>query len=341
MMVSQNTSSPDIIVINTTQTNCVPIIAGQSINVGQICFDDVDTDSNGYDDVLKVTYTTTNGWELTEAHFHIAEGLSGIPVTKKGNPIPGQFAYNSGPIIGTTYTFTIPFSAINISCPSQNPFSRYYAAHCVVRKNLGGTSWQTETGWGAGPGFSGSNWGMYNQFTLYCDNPPPPPPPSYRCETAFGKGIESLAKCFICNFEDPPYLLGNCQGPGSGRWGWSNGPYNTGNYTLELWAAAGLCNTSNGTLVGNISINYNGTTAVVTYTTSTNFTLDAVHLYVGSEPLYKKLQGQQEYTIAPGQFPYKGEGLPPNTTTYTFTINNISGPIYVVAHAVVCGNYPN
>jgi len=331
-------TNTDTVVIGTSGTNCVQIIAGQNTVAGNLCFYDIDTDNNGWDDALKVCYNTSDGWELTEAHFQIADGLSGIPTTKKGNPIPGQFDYNSGTISGTEYCITIPFSVLNMTCPG-GPFSKVYAAHCVVRKLVNGT-YQTETGWGAGPGFSGSNWGMYNQFTLYCDDPPTPPDPNYACETAFGKAAGTIAKCFICNFENAPYELGNCpSNPEAGRWGWSNGPYTPGTYTLELWAAAGQCDLNKGTLVGTLTVNYSGTSAVVTYNAGTGFSFDQLHLYVGGEPLYYKSQGQGEYTIAPGQFPNKAEGLPANTTSYSFTINGLSGNIYVVAHAVVCGNY--
>lgn len=325
----------DTVVISSSGTNCVPIIAGQNITAGSICFVDVDTDNNGWDDALQVCYSTIDGWQLSEAHFEIAAGLSGIPVTKKGNPIPGQFTYKSGTISGNEYCFTIPFSVLNMACPG-GPYSKYYAAHCVVGKYVNGTL-QTETGWGAGVGFSGSNWGMYNQFTLYCDQPPPQGPPP--CETAFGKGAGSLATCFICNFEAAPYSLGNCGNGDAGRWGWSNGPYGQGTYSLELWGAAGQCNTANGRLVGTIAVNYSGSTATITYNTTSGFSLDAVHLYVGSDRLHYKTQGQGEYTIAPGQFPYTAENLPVNTTSKQFTINNLSGDIYIVAHAVVCGNY--
>lgn len=327
MSVGQNSGSTDIIVVGNTQSNCVPIIAGQTITAGQICFEDVDTDNNGYDDMLMVTYTTTNGWELTEAHFHIADGLSGIPQTNKGNPIPGQFAYNSGIISGTTYTFNIPFSAINISCPG-GPYSKTYSAHCVVKKLVNGT-WQTETGWGQGTRFvSQGNWGMYNYFTLYCDNPPPNPPKS---ETAWAKDL-NLSTCFLDPiFNDAPYFLN------SERWGWSNGPYSQGTYTFQLWAAAGQCNTSVGTLVGTVTLNYSGSQATVTYSTTSGFTLKQVHIYLGNDRLYYKTQGQSGYTVAPGQFPIVQENL--NTNTWSTTINNLNGQLYITAHAVVEGNY--
>ena len=41
-------------------------------------------------------------------------------------------------------------------------------------------------------------------------------------------------------------------------------------------------------------------------------------------------------TVAPGQYPLIDDELEGGTTSYTFQVNDLSGPIYVVAHAVTC-----
>lgn len=37
-------------------------------------------------------------------------------------------------------------------------------------------------------------------------------------------------------------------------------------------------------------------------------------------------------TVAPGQYPYTG-------VSSSYTVSGLSGKIYVIAHAIVCGNF--
>ncbi|HEX5001595.1 MAG TPA: hypothetical protein VFW78_03795 [Bacteroidia bacterium] len=311
--------------------SCVQLTAGQNINSGNVCFDDIDTNGDNVDDAVQVCYTTIDGWELTEAHFFIGTSSSQIPMTKSGNPIPGQFPYNSGDITGqTSYCFTIPFSAIGFNCPG--PTMYVIAAHAAVRKSDGNGGYQTQTGWGAGTRITTKgNWGTYFNIWITCT----PNPPTETCtETAFAKGSNS-----IC-FEDLQTLIGQPNGNGF-RWGWSNGPITTpGTYTMTLWAGAGLCNTNNGTNVGTLTVVYTGTSATVTYNVVAPYMLTETHLYVGCTELYYDCNGSNcGYTLAPGQFPYTADHGTPGVSTYTYTVNNLSCPngIYVVAHASVKG----
>lgn len=82
-------------------------------------------------------------------------------------------------------------------------------------------------------------------------------------------------------------------------------------------------------------INYNGTTASVSYIMNSGFTMDEAQLYVGNEPLARDVN--DEYIVAPGQYPIVEDDLN-GATTATYTVN-VSGDIHVVVHAVVCGNY--
>jgi len=63
------------------------------------------------------------------------------------------------------------------------------------------------------------------------------------------------------------------------------------------------------------------------------------HLYVSTNILPMK-NGVE--TVAPGQYPIVIGNL--STTSATYTTDNLSGPIYIVAHAVVewevVKNYP-
>ena len=115
-------------------------------------------------------------------------------------------------------------------------------------------------------------------------------------------------------------------------WGWTNGPLGPGSYEFPIYASAAKCNISKGTLVGTLTVDYDGSTATVTYTMNAGFTMDETQLYVGSDILPKK---NGDYTVSPGQYPYQHVPVV-DPTTDTYTISGLSGPIYVVAHAVAC-----
>jgi len=121
---------------------------------------------------------------------------------------------------------------------------------------------------------------------------------------------------------------------GFSNWGWTNGPLGPpGSYEFELWAGAAHCDTSKGTLVGWLSVDYNGSTAVVTYNMYEGNYMTATHLYVGSNHLPRDKKGKE--TVAPGQYPYSHDPLG-NVAADSYTVTGLSGNIYVVAHAVVC-----
>ncbi|HLG36434.1 MAG TPA: hypothetical protein VI757_16265 [Bacteroidia bacterium] len=317
--------------------NCVQLTAGQTINVGSVCFDDVNTDNVSGDDALQVCYTTTGCWKIDEIHFWIGTSLTTMPQTRTGNPIPGQFPYAysfSGGV--TTYCFTIPFSVLGWSCPNTVSGKYLIAAHAAVRDTCTN---QTQTGWGAGERIvTKGNWATYFSIYITCDDAPPPPD-DCGCETAFGKS-SAASTCF-----DQISCTGNTP-----RWGWSNGPYTCGTtdvLTLKAGAGGGgTCGT--GTDVGTVTVNYNCNGDVtVTYNMSTTPvgtcaapSLDEVHIYVGTTQTAMTTQGcgteaSPCCTISPGQFGWTVDLS--NATTYSHTFSGNSGSIYVVAHAVVCG----
>ncbi len=141
------------------------------------------------------------------------------------------------------------------------------------------------------------------------------------CETAYAYG-GSLATSFTEVIEK------------NSPWGWSNGPLPAGSYNFPIYAGAGGGQPADGTLVGWLTIDYVGATAIVTYNMYPGYTMDATHLYVGNDKLPVNKQGK--YTVAPGQYPYKHDPLN-DVTTDSYTVTGLSGDIYVVAHAVVCG----
>lgn len=140
------------------------------------------------------------------------------------------------------------------------------------------------------------------------------------CETFFGLGDEAAATCFIDD--------------GFNRWGWTNGPLASGEYTFDLYAGAGQCDTDKGTLVGLLTITYDELTGIaeIDFEMLDGFVLSETHLYVGNEPYPTNKKGKP--TVAPGQFPYQHDLDGAQSDSYT--INDLSGEIYVIAHGVVC-----
>ncbi|MEJ2051097.1 MAG: DNRLRE domain-containing protein [Calditrichota bacterium] len=139
------------------------------------------------------------------------------------------------------------------------------------------------------------------------------------CETAYAYEDE-YAHCFS------EYDFNN--------WGWTNGPLGTGTYTFDIYAGAGQCDLSKGTQVGVLTVEYDGSTVTATYDLNSGNVLNEVHLYIGSDPIPTSKQGKE--TVAPGQYPYSDSDLN-GASSYTFTEDGFSGPIYIIAHAVVCG----
>jgi hypothetical protein len=108
-----------------------PLFAGQNIDVGTVSVWNDGTN-------LYVTYSTTDGWEMTETHLAVANSLGGIPQTKTFNPIPGKFPYSTihGPAV-TEFTYTVPLAGLGTNL--------YIAAHAKVVSPIEGcyeTVWQ-------------------------------------------------------------------------------------------------------------------------------------------------------------------------------------------------------
>ena len=319
--------------IADTPVNVQKLYAGKDILAGTVSYEDIDTDGDRMDDALRVTYKTIDGWQIMEAHLFVGASLQEMPVTRSGNPQVGQFPYKSGTLPGVeVYQFTIPFAKLGFKCPNPNAGVYNVAAHASLRKSAD-KGFQTESGWGDGQRLvKCGNWAMFNLIMISCELADFDVPAT--TETAFAFDGDPTG-CFqnYGNFLDNPQ-----------RWGWTNGAYEPGTYTFKLYAGAGLCDVSKGTLVGQVSMTYDGATAKVTYTlsgknpkTGLPYTLREVHLYVGNEEFPKITNGNQagDFTIAPGKFPNKASGL--TSSSYTFTVNKLSGKVYMIAHAVVHG----
>ncbi|WP_223548085.1 T9SS type A sorting domain-containing protein [Aestuariivivens sp. NBU2969] len=143
------------------------------------------------------------------------------------------------------------------------------------------------------------------------------------CETAFAKA-DTGSECFIPDFK---------------RWGWTNYFECEGTYEMPLYAGAAHCDVTKGTHVGTVTVNYSSGMVEVTYEIDDEDSADGIgyvmteaHVYVGCEP-YPKNNGVN--TVAPGQYPFNPTSLG-NVRTYTVKVTDVTGPIYVIAHAVTC-----
>jgi hypothetical protein len=131
------------------EATTVDLVAGQTINAGNVS---VINDGS----FIYVTYTTANGYTLKKTHLYVGN-CALIPVNNAGNPVPGQFPYKAAHNNATTYTVTVPISAIPAgSCGC-------IAAHASMQKlNGSGQVIESQTGWGSGTLINpnGGNWGM-------------------------------------------------------------------------------------------------------------------------------------------------------------------------------------
>jgi hypothetical protein len=316
--------APDMAVVvdDTDGANCSNLMAGQYTDAGDVCVT-VDGDN------VVVTYTTTGGWELEEAHLWIGEHLSDMPQTRKGNPKIGNFPYNSGDITGaTSHQFSIPLSEWGLSASQTvcQDLSLNVAAHAALRKDNGDGSYQTETGWGDGtPLVDRGSWASAFSVTLKCMEDVTS---GGGTETAFAFG-GSAATCFLDIDED---------GDGRrdfSRWGWSNGPIAEGTYSYGIYAGAGQCDWENkGTHVGTLTVVYSGGSANVTFDIDAPYYLTETHLYVGSDILARNVNG--DFTVAPGQYPTIHDPVASGSSD-SYTVGGLGGSVYVVAHATVGG----
>lgn len=259
-----------------TTSNCnfaeYDLLAGQHIVAGKIT---VEADSEN----LYVTYTTTGGWLLTEAHLHVGQTIP----QRNGNPVPGQFKYKAkfNPAV-SSHTFTVPRSEAGF----VNDCTKI-ATHAVVSKTNNDIT-QTETGWAGNIEFSGANWARYFEFCIECVDPP------LGCETAFLVGNNTFQSLQIGQ-----------------RWGWAQ-YFNSGDgvYMFPFHAAAGQNNLNNGYQAGNVVVLVSGTNVNVSINLFDGVSLDEYHVYVSDNVPTTTAPGQYS-NFTNGTFPdftYSGDG---------------------------------
>lgn len=311
------------------------LLAGQSIDAGTISVEVVDDD-------LVITYTTTNGWFLSETHLWVGNSLADMPQTRKGAPKIGLFPYAATLSEGTTtYTEVIPLAALGFICP-QDDASYLVAAHAVVYR-AGDAEGEiiTETAWADGDRFvERGTWATFFSIDLSCNcGGDHPPVVLGNCETAFAYsgGTNAIDDDITTSFlEIDEDMDGH---PDFNRWGWTNGPVGPvgpGVYTWDIYAGAGQSDITKGTLVGELYVYYDGFTAQIDYQMFSPYLLTETHLYVGSDLL---ALNNGLFTVAPGQYPYIHGDLD-GVASDSYVISDLSGDVYIVAHGVSCEPVP-
>jgi hypothetical protein len=323
--------SAKAIYVNGTASSFANLIAGQNIVAGTLNLDDIDTDNNGLVDALEVTYNTDAGWSLDAIHLWVGHPTTSPPKNRSGNPVPGHYPYKASNIQAGTYTVVIPFSDFGYAC-DQADHIYMVSAHADLRNT---TTNQTEGAWSDGARLTAKgSWAMTTTIEIACDRPPTSN--AYDRLEAFAKG--SASTCFqdvaTCSFEDA-------------NWGWTNGPFTPGTYTMDLFASAVDC--AGGTDVGNVTVVYNeNESATITVTMQGTapgagkpYSLFKAWLHVGAAPTPVITQGPPatigQCSIDDNHFGEKSQGLGNDAASWSTTVNDLSGPIYVSLGALVDG----
>ncbi len=293
------------------EKNCHVMLAGQHIEAGQVCLE-VEGEN------LLVTYEMQDGWELTEAHLWAGLTLASMPQSKTGNPKIGNFPYNSGSITGAdSHTFTVPLTVFGSVEPCD--VTGLLAAHAAVRKANGDGTYQTETGWLEGAQISAKgSWAMNSSIFFTCPPDPEIAPVVEGCETAYAYGDRNGDRSLDRDKGDlelDDFLK-------TERWGWQLAVQKGDQLDVPIYAAAGNNDINNGTLVGQLKVDYVNTTVSVKYEMLPGFSATETHLYVGDVYLPR---------VSPGTYGHTGTG-----SSYTVPVSGAE-TVYVVAHAVVRG----
>ncbi|MGR8935606.1 MAG: hypothetical protein ACU837_14625 [Gammaproteobacteria bacterium] len=302
------------------------LIAGQTMPVGTVT---VTNDATN----LYVTYALDNpayaNATFGNLQVFIGQNLNVVPANNNGTPIPGQFCQAAGGACYDatglkSYTFTVPFSVLGIADINDvcgTPLS--VVTHAEVDMDGDPSTTDHETAFGGDSAGGGPRWWFYGTYTIDCSTGEPP---LAYCETAFAKGGYIWTTDKKSNPENLPSLMLT-----KNRWGWAIKLTAPGTTSYDLWAGAGLNNTSKATKVGTVTVSWDGAYATVTYNMLSGKTLKEVHLYAGDV---------SPTTLAPGQFGNL-QGFDPAAASYSFNDvelydNNGDGSVWLIAHAVAC-----
>jgi hypothetical protein len=324
-------------------TEVLDLTAGQTINVGSVT---VSNDANNI--YVKYEINTTNQPSATfgTLHLWIGDDLANVDGGGASRPSPGKLPFISDGTVragysfsssagSTSYTFTIPFSAINMMDISSSTVcaslpTLYVVAHAEVNNvDGGGGSLTSQTAFGGPTPGAGKAWWFYGQYTICCD---------------FGGGGvcftgTAFAKGGWVWTTDPkanPEKLSTLKLT-KNRWGWAINLTGSTHSTYDIWAGAGLNDTSKGKKVGTMTVDWdgNGTSAAVMYSMFSGNFLEEVHIYASD---FKPASMAQ---LAPGSFgnPTSGYSMDPNIASFSYTTSTLSDSngdgVWLIGHALV------
>ncbi len=114
-----------------------PLYAGQDWLVGEVLVWDDGVNLCVKYRLFPEIFDEGDGWGITETHLAVATSPSGIPQTKKHNPIPGQFLYGIDELEGKdSWEICIPFDQLGVEEPGDLKVvcsdELFIAAHAVV-----------------------------------------------------------------------------------------------------------------------------------------------------------------------------------------------------------------
>ena len=148
--------------------------------------------------------------------------------------------------------------------------------------------------------------------------------------------------------DDVAHHNNKVEGNPANWWGWTN--YMAADadfpFVMQLWAGAGQNDTTKGTLVGTLTVEYDASCVTVTYQLYAPYMLDEAHLWVGSTPLptWEAKRGRTTTivsTAAPGRFKdfMDYDSVVIGDQSATFVVCNFDldadGGFWVAAHGVV------
>ncbi|MBL7008937.1 MAG: hypothetical protein ISR76_08060 [Planctomycetes bacterium] len=144
-----------------TAQNCDPLrtdlIAGQHTTMGTVTVSNTPTE-------LHVLVKAGRFWRIENVHIYAGPGP--LPTNGGGNVAPGQFPFKTSynPAV-RFHDELIPLSVIGQQCGDDS----VVAVHCdVVELDAGGNVVRSETAWGFGTPFTGSQWGWSIDFDICC-----------------------------------------------------------------------------------------------------------------------------------------------------------------------------
>jgi hypothetical protein len=288
--------------LNVT-TTCVPasypVISPAGATIGTMAVSNTPT-------TLNLNFTAAAGCAMTEIYVWVGNDLANVPTNVYDNADISAFPYKrvvASP--GSSFELSLPLDSISLpSDPCQGPL--YILTKVFADCGYG---WPTGTGT-----YQNFPYIAYQLCGLDCTV-------LNGCETAFAKGGYVFASDVRANPEGLTSLALT-----RNRWGWAIRRGSIGTTVHNVYAGAGLNDISRATLVGTVSIAWNGTMASVTYSLATGVVMTEAHLYARTSV---------PTTIAPGQYGHVAS-FPTPAASHTFTVPVSGSVAWFIVHAVVC-----